>query len=157
MFLIVLLFIFVILSPEIIPAASALWLGIVESTTVDTLLPKDAISIKYVISAKIILTNPPAATTAILLGMLAMLKEPSSSERSSSPSIFTNPPKGISLIAYFVSFPCFFHIVGPKPIANSFTLILHNLATKKCPPSCISTKNPNINIILKTVIKKVNK
>ena len=80
-------------------------------------------------------TSPPAATIAILFGILALLKEPSFSERSSSPSIFTKPPSGISLNAYLVSFPCFFHIVGPNPIANSFTLILHSFAIKKCPPS----------------------
>ncbi len=36
--------------------------------------------------AKIILTVAPANTIAILLGMLALEKDPSSSERSSSPS-----------------------------------------------------------------------
>ena len=85
--------------------------------------------------------------------MLVLLKEPSFSERSSSPSILTNPPKGINLSAYFVSFPCFFHIVGPKPIANSFTFTLHNFATIKCPPSCINIKKPNRIITFKAVIK----
>ena len=95
------------------------------------MLPVKAVKVKYTISAKIIFTTPPANTIAILLGIEALLKEPSFSERSSSPSILTNPPRGINLKAYFVSFPCFFHIVGPKPIANSFTLTLHNFATRK--------------------------
>ena len=54
---------------------------------------------------------------------------------------------GIRRIAYLVSFPCFFHIVGPNPIANSFTFTLHSFATIKCPASCISIKNPSKNII----------
>ena len=43
-------------------------------------------NIKYTIIAKTIFTIAPAATIAILFGILALLKEPSSSERSSSPS-----------------------------------------------------------------------
>ena len=42
------------------------------------------------------------AVINILFIIPALLKEPSSSERSSSPNIFTNPPKGINLSAYFV-------------------------------------------------------
>ena len=76
-------------------------------------------------------TVAPAATIAILFGILALEKEPSFSDCSSSPSILIKPPNGINLSAYLVSFPCFFHIVGPKPIANSFTLTLHNLAIVK--------------------------
>ena len=89
-------------------------------------------SIKYTIIAKIIFTNAPAATIAILLGMLAFVNEPSF---SASPSMFTNPPSGINLSSYFVSFPCFFHITGPKPIANSFTLTLQSFAIRKWPVS----------------------
>ena len=63
---------------------------------------------------------------------------------------------GICLIAYLVSFPCFFHIVGPKPIANSFTFTLHNFATIKCPASCINIKNPSKNIIFIADIIIVN-
>ena len=47
----------------------------------------------------------------------------------------------------------FFQIVGPNPIANSFTFILHAFATKKCPLSCINIKNPNRNIIFIALIK----
>ena len=93
------------------------------------------------------LIKPPASTIAILFNTLASLNDPSLVERSSSPSILTNPPKGIKRRAYFVTFPCLFHIVGPKPIANSLTLTLHSLATKKCPHSCINTKKPNKKII----------
>ena len=91
------------------------------------MFPTKLIKTKYTISANIIFTTPPANTTAIP----ALLKDPVSSERSSSPIIFTNPPIGIRRNAYLVSFPCLLHIVGPKPIANSNTLILHNFATKK--------------------------
>ena len=118
----------------------------------DTSFFMQTIKIKYTIKAKTIFTSPPAATIAILLGILALLKEPSFSERSSSPSILTNPPRGISLRAYLVCLPCFLHIVGPNPIANSFTLTLHNFATKKCPPSWIRTRKPSINIIFNIVI-----
>lgn len=61
--------------------------------------------------------------------------------------MLTNPPKGNNLKAYLVSFPCFFHIVGPNPIANSLTLTLHNFATVKCPNSWIKIRNPNKIII----------
>ena len=102
-------------------------------------------------------TVPPASIIAILFGMLALLKEPSLSERSSSPSRFTKPPSGINLNTYFVFFPCFFHIIGPKPIENSLTATLHNLATKKCPASCIKIRKPNTNIIFKAfMIKLIN-
>ena len=49
----------------------------------DTSFFMQTIKIKYTIKAKIIFTSPPAATIAILLGILALLKEPSFSERSS--------------------------------------------------------------------------
>lgn len=86
--------------------------------------------------------------------MLALLKEPSFSDLSSSPSILTNPPSGINLIAYLVTLPCFFQMVGPNPIANSFTFTLHNFATRKCPPSCMKTNKPSKKITLIALIKK---
>ena len=55
---------------------------------------------------------------AILFGILALVKEPSLTDSFSSPSRLTNPPRGISLKAYFVSLTCLDHIHGPKPIAN---------------------------------------
>ena len=78
-------------------------------------------------------TIAPADTIAILFGILALQKAPSSLERASSPSRFTKPPKGINLNAYLVSFPCLLKIVGPNPIANSFTFTLQSFATRKCP------------------------
>lgn len=45
-------------------------------------------------------------------------------------------------------------LIGPKPIANSFTFTLHNLATMKWPPSCINIRKPNKNIIFIAVNKK---
>lgn len=101
------------------------------------------------------MTVAPAATIAILFGILAFEKDPDSSDLSSSPSILQNPPNGIARMAYFVSFPWFFHITGPNPIANSFTFTLHSFATSKCPDSCISIRNPNKNIILSADIKIV--
>lgn len=55
----------------------------------------------------------------------------------------------MALKEYFVSFPCFFNIVGPNPTENSFTFTLHSFATIKCPNSCIIIRNPNniINLI----------
>ena len=100
-----------------------------------------------------ILTVAPAITIAIFLGILALEKEPSFSDASSSPSILTNPPSGINLSAYLVSFPRFFNIVGPNPIANSFTFTLHNFATVKCPNSCIKIKKPNKTIIFIAINK----
>ena len=120
-----------ILSPAYIPACSAAKSGIVESTTVDTLFPIDAIIIKYTNIPKTIFTVAPAATIAILFGILALLKARSSSDLVSSPSSLTNPPNGINLNSYFVSFPCFVQIFGPNPIANSCTFTLNNFAIKK--------------------------
>ena len=110
----------------------------------------------YII-AKIIFTNAPAATIAILLGMLAFVNEPSFSDCSASPSMFTNPPSGINLSSYLVSFPCFFQITGPNPIANSFTLTLQSFAIRKWPVSWIAIRKPNKNIILIALIKKLIK
>ena len=95
---------------------------------------------------------PPAITIAILFKTLASLKEPSSVDFSSSPSILTNPPNGINLKAYLVTFPFLLNIVGPNPIANSLTFTLQIFATKKCPLSCINTKNPNKKIIFTAFI-----
>lgn len=63
---------------------------------------------------------------------------------------------GNSLNAYFVSFPCFLQIVGPNPIANSFTFTWLSFATRKCPVSCIRMRNPNTNMILIATIKNDN-
>ena len=80
--------------------------------------------------------------------MLFLLYALSSSTGSSSPSMFTKPPIGISFSSYEVSLPCFFQIVGPKPIANCLIFTLNSFATRKCPNSCIKIKNPNKNAIL---------
>ena len=48
-------------------------------------------------------------------------------------------------------------MVGPNPIANSFTVTLQSFATRKCPPSCIRIRNPNKKITFTTAIKKLNK
>jgi len=82
-----------------------------------------------VVNPNIILTNPPATITAILFGMLALLYDLLSFDSFSSPSRFTKPPNGIALNSYSVSLPLCFHILGPNPIANSFTFILHIFAT----------------------------
>ena len=103
--------------------------------------------IKYTSIPNKILTIAPAATIAILFGILASEKDPSVFFLSSSPSILQYPPSGIIRIEYLVSFPCLFQIVGPNPIENSFTFTLHAFATSKCPASCIVIKNPNKNII----------
>ena len=95
----------------------------------------------------IIFTTAPANTIANLLGILAFENEPSFSDLSSSPSILQNPPNGISLNVYFVSFPCFFHIIGPNPIENSFTFTLHFFATIICPASWIIINRPSNTII----------
>ena len=152
-----LLFTSMILSPASSPATCAEYPSIVESISLDTNVPAVEVSPKYKHTAKTIFTIAPANTIAILFGILALEKEPSFSDCSSSPSILTNPPSGINRIAYLVSFPCFFHIVGPKPIANSFTFTLHNFATVKCPNSCINIKNPNKTIIFIAIIKKLIK
>lgn len=49
--------------------------------------------IKYKKNPNIIFTVAPAITTAILFGIEALLKAPSLSDSSSSPSKLTNPPK----------------------------------------------------------------
>ena len=41
--------------------------------------------------------------------------------------------------------------------SDNLTFTFHNLATKKCPPSCINTRNPSIIIIFIAFIKKVIK
>ena len=83
--------------------ANFMWFIIVSS--VPTYIPIHDISIKYTIIPNIILTVAPAATIAILFGILAFEKDPDSSDLSSSPSILQNPPNGIARMAYFVSFP----------------------------------------------------
>ena len=105
-----------------------------------------------IINPKIIFTIPPASSIHILFGMLFLLYALSSSTGSSSPSIFTNPPIGINFSSYEVSFPCFFQIVGPNPIANCFILTLNNFATRKWPSSCINIKKPNKIAIFKNPI-----
>ena len=73
---------------------------------------------KYTANPNTIFTIAPAATIAILFGILALLNAPVSSDASSSPSMLTNPPKGITLKAYLVSPFCFEISSGPNPIAN---------------------------------------
>ena len=60
----------------------------------------------------------PATTIAILFIIEALLKALSSFESPFSPSILTNPPRGIKRSAYNVSFPLNSIILGPNPIAN---------------------------------------
>ena len=64
----------------------------------------------------------------------------------------SEPPTYENKITYQKCSACFFHIFGPKPIANSFTFTLQIFATIKCPASWISIKNPNKNIIFKADI-----
>ena len=124
-------FIDTISSPGNIPAFLALYPSVTVSTVLEEKFPIHAITTKYTNNPKIILTNPPAATIAILLGIDCLEKDLSSSDLSSSPNILTNPPKGTILIEYVVSPFCFETSFFPNPIENSFTFTLKNLATRK--------------------------
>lgn len=48
-------------------------------------------------------------------------------------------------------------MVGPNPIANSFTFTLQNFATMKCPASWIRIRKPNKNMIFSAFRINVSK
>lgn len=81
------------------------------------------------------LNTGPAATTLILAQTDFAPKDLTSWLSESSPSIIHAPPKGSSLMEYFVSPFVIPTSVGPMPRQNSLTRIPALLANRKCPSS----------------------
>lgn len=83
--------------------------------------------------ARIKLKIGPAATTDILAHTDALLKDPSLSSSSSSPTIIQEPPIGKSFKEYLVPPFSVERSLGPIPRENSVTAIPFLFAKRKCP------------------------
>src|SRR3989344_3724866 len=70
----------------------------------------------------------------------------------SSPSIFTNPPKGMRLTEYTVPPRLTLQTRGGKPKPSSSTRIPDRLATKKCPNSWVRTRTLMTIMKISTVV-----
>ena len=148
-------------SPALSPAASAgapLWTDVTNGLS----NPDTAIIIIESTNASIKLKNGPANTIDILAYTFFLQNALSDSTTSSSPSIMHEPPNGRIFIEYFVlcshpsvvsqTFEDAKNLIliplsvltsvinlGPIPSENSVTSTPLNLASRKCPNSCIIT------------------